>query len=212
MSHDQGENLALQLMFRRDRATAAAWARHALADPNLVVLDTETTDLFRRDQPHPRIVDLAVLDRHGEPLLDTLVRPDIAIPASSTEIHHITDHDVADAPEFSDLTAALAAALRGKRLVIYNAAFDMRVIDAELARVFALHPTRADADWWTRLNVRVECAMLKHARWFGDWNPDRRSYRWQKLTGGDHRAASDCLATLARMAEMTDGHTAKRAA
>jgi DNA polymerase-3 subunit epsilon len=38
--------------------------------------------------------------------------------------------------------------------------------------------------------------MIKHAEWVGEWDDYHRSFRWQKLQGGDHSALGDCLATL----------------
>ena len=38
--------------------------------------------------------------------------------------------------------------------------------------------------------------MLEYAKFVGEWNNYHGNYRWQKLEGGDHSAAGDCLATL----------------
>ncbi|PPK66189.1 3'-5' exonuclease [Actinokineospora auranticolor] len=102
-------------MLAADQA-AAAWATEVLADPDTVVLDTETTGLHG----DVRIVEIAVLDRHGAVLLDFLVHPGIPIPPDSTAIHGITDTVVAGAPRFAELLPALTEVLAGRRVIIYK--------------------------------------------------------------------------------------------
>ena len=79
---------------RRELADLAAWAAAALTDPNLVILDTETTGLY----DPARIVDIAVTTAAGDVLLDTLVDPGVPIPPEATAVHGITDADVAGKP------------------------------------------------------------------------------------------------------------------
>jgi hypothetical protein len=119
--------VVLATMLDRDRAEASAWAAGVLADPGVVLLDTETTGLS-----YPRLVEIGVLDINGETLLDTLVNPGSPIPPEATAIHGITDQDVADAPGFGELLPELTRILQGRRVVICNAAFDTRVLATEL--------------------------------------------------------------------------------
>ena len=79
----------------RDRVRAVKWARDELAAENLAILDTETTGLYDAE-----IVEIAVINRDGEPLLNTLIKPSIPIPAEVSAIHGITNEVVADAPSF----------------------------------------------------------------------------------------------------------------
>src|SRR6185437_1044792 len=51
--------------------TGQAWARELLTRDDWVVLDTETTGL----DAGAEVIDLAVLDRNGTVLLETLLRP-----------------------------------------------------------------------------------------------------------------------------------------
>jgi hypothetical protein len=193
----------LGAMLARDRAEASTWARAVLADPTVAVLDTETTGLS-----HPRLVDISVLGIDGTILLDTLVNPGVPIPAQASAIHGITDADVATAPSFAELLPQLTNVLTGRRVVIYNASFDTRVLTTELDRYEhdlaprAVRDTRDTATHTWFAGLRVECAMLQHARWAGQWHPYWRSYTWQPLDGGDHRALSDCYATIERLRTM----------
>ena len=68
-------------------------ARGFFKDGNFVVLDLETTGA----NPHGKdteIIDIAIVDEDGIPLVSTLVRPSVAIPEEVTAIHGITDEMV----------------------------------------------------------------------------------------------------------------------
>ncbi|MBT1098377.1 3'-5' exonuclease [Streptomyces sp. Tu102] len=92
------------------------------------MLDTETMGLHRQ----ARIVELGVLGVSGDSLVDTLLNPGVPIPAETSDHHGITDDQVSDAPSFDDVLPRLTAALAGKRVLIYNAAFDIGRLRYEL--------------------------------------------------------------------------------
>lgn len=75
-------------------------------------------------------------------VLDTLVNP--GRPVAATEIHGITDVDVADAPSFADVAPALLDAMKGSVFASYNVYFDAKFLQDELSRVgirrFPPHP------------------------------------------------------------------------
>jgi exonuclease len=165
-------------------AELRAWAAAALADPDAVILDTETTGLH----DEARIVDIAVTTVGGQTLLDTLANPGEPIPPSATAIHGITDAMVAGAPTFARILPDLAAALFGRRVLIYNDAFDLARLRHELALLGAdVYEFTAAARW--------EDAMAPYSDWCGDWSEWHGNYRWQSLNGG-HRALGDCLAVI----------------
>ena len=197
---------------RRARAAAAAWSRDVLADPAMVVLDCETTGLFGAGRPDPRVVELAVLAGDGSVLLDTLVDPGEPIPAAAAAVHHITDETVAGAPSFAQIRAELEAVLAGRRVVIYNARYDTRVLALEVARVQGSSPAAA-GDWWSGLGARVECAMRQAAAHRGEWDCGRARWRYPRLdnqAADAHRALSDCRATVAVIAEMAQDEQSRR--
>ena len=72
----------------------AAQTAFGLLQNDFVILDTETTGL----DSTARIVSLAMIDREGRALVDTLINPGRPIPRDATAIHGITDDDVMDAP------------------------------------------------------------------------------------------------------------------
>ncbi|MCX4885907.1 3'-5' exonuclease [Streptomyces sp. NBC_00847] len=185
---------------RRQVAELSAWARQVLADPDTVILDTETTGL----EDDARIVDLAVTTVAGTVLVDTLINPGEPIPWEATGIHGITDDQVATAPAFADVLPQLAAALEGKRCLIYNRPYDVARLRHELTlhRRQAGHPDpEAAATAWID-GMRFEDAMIPYSDWYGDWSDYWGNYAWQPLYGGDHRAVSDCRAVVERLREM----------
>ncbi len=191
-------------MLAGDRAAAAAWAAEVLADPATVVLDTETTGLAAA-----YMVEVTVLSGEGHVLLDTLVNPQVPIPAEASAVHGITETIVADAPVFAEILPELTRVLAGRRVVIYNKLFDSDILRNELERYFweaepeagpgenGSHP--AAIRWMSAL--RADCAMVWYSQWFGQWHDRSQSYTWQRLDGG-HRARGDCEATLDRLQTM----------
>lgn len=173
------------------RGAAVAWAREMTSDPAVVFLDTETTGLGGTAE----VVDLAVVALDGRVVLETLIRPAAAIPPDATAIHGIGDVDVADAPSWPEVHDALCHVLAERPVVVYNAAFDRRMVGQCGAR----HGLSLPA-------LRWECAMLAYAGYREEANGRGRGYRWHKLEQavlafgsrpGGHRAAADALACRA---------------
>jgi DNA polymerase III epsilon subunit-like protein len=103
---------------------AIHWARDLVNQPDWVILDMETTGLG----PDAEVIELAVLDPMGRVLLDTLAQPQGRIPAEATTLHGITDADVASAPIFPTIWGRLRQVLSGRRVIIYNATYDIGVL------------------------------------------------------------------------------------
>lgn len=104
-----------------------------IADTPIAVFDTETTGLYPGGD---RVIEIAIvrIEPGGEPtvILDTLVNP--GRPVAATEIHGITDADVADAPSFGEVTPLVVKALSGSVFASYNVYFDSKFIREELCR------------------------------------------------------------------------------
>ncbi|MFJ8855173.1 exonuclease domain-containing protein [Streptomyces sp. NPDC102437] len=206
----------------RERQAAVArvrWAAVALVDPDVVVLDTETTGLHAE----ARIVEIAVLSSAGDVLLDTLLNPEEPIPEDASQIHGITDSDVSGAPTFSQVLPTLVRLLEGKRCLIYNDVYDINRLRHELTlhhlecagqAAGAAADARAQVSAWLDStdstgpvaearkqaaswldSLTVEDVMIPYSNWVGDWSEYHGNNRWQPL-GGGHRAADDCRAVL----------------
>ena len=97
----------------------------------VAVVDFETTGLTAGPD---RVIEVSVvrIEPGHEPqvVLDTLVCPNR--PVAATEIHGITDEDVADAPSFVDIAGDLVRAMSGCVIGAYNVYFDIRFLRYEL--------------------------------------------------------------------------------
>lgn len=158
-----------------------------------VYLDTETTGLDRDAE----IVEIAVVDAHGEILLQTFVKPSRPIPASASAIHGISNDMVQGAPSWPVLWQSLRGLLNGRPLGLYNADFDLRMMQQSMT-VYRL-PWR---ETFNAIDV-----MKVYSDFRGEWDPYRRGKKIFKLEEAGkffkiplpnaHRAAADTLLTRA---------------
>lgn len=169
--------------------------RQAVKKQNFVILDTETTGLQRGE-----ICQIAILNRNGDILLDTLIKPVSPIPLDAELIHGISNDAVANAMGFAQIMPVVREICTGRDVIAYNAVFDRKMLHQSAE---AAHIEKTD---WKVLSNWI-CAMEAYAEFHGDWNDYHQSYRWQKLAaaaaqcgigiGETHHAAADCLLTLA---------------
>jgi DNA polymerase-3 subunit epsilon len=101
----------------------------------IVFCDIESTGT---DIQKDRIIELgvAIYGGPGEPkVVSKRFNPGMPIPAAATEIHHITDADVAGCPPFSEFAPKLHKALQGKDLGGFNLLrYDLPLLDEEMRR------------------------------------------------------------------------------
>jgi DNA polymerase-3 subunit epsilon len=102
----------------------------------LVVFDLETTGV---DTANDRIIEIGLVRLMPDGSRETrawLVNPGQPIPAGATEVHGITDADVADAQTFAQLASEVHTAFQGADLSGFNAErFDVPLLAAEFGRV-----------------------------------------------------------------------------
>jgi len=147
-----------------------------------VILDLETTGLEDTDE----MVQISVVDMHGNVLLDQKVRPVKAeVSSGALAVHGITMAMLRRCETFKNLSKKISAAIGGRNIITYNADFDRRLYTQTHRAAGGYMP-----------QGRWECAMKQYAQYVGEWDVRHGSYKWQKLQGGDHSAAGDCLATL----------------
>jgi DNA polymerase III subunit epsilon len=99
-----------------------------------IVLDTETTgmDPVKGD----RLVEIGCVEL--ENMLPTgrhyhvYINPERDIPAEATAVHGITDAFVKDKPTFGEIVGDFLDFIGNDRLVIHNAEFDVKFLNAEL--------------------------------------------------------------------------------
>jgi len=178
---------------------AQAWAQELLKE-DFYILDVESTCL------RGEIVQLAVCDKHGNVLINTLVKP-LKFPISDYTQKEIgiTPEMVKDAPTFDMVYHTLVDVVSDKIVIAYNSDFDKeRVrVSAECAKMPELNHL-----------VKWNCAMKRYA----SYNPDKvnkgYSGSWWKLEeaiqqegitipdGKFHDAKTDIRATLAVIQSM----------
>jgi DNA polymerase-3 subunit epsilon len=156
----------------------------------IVFLDLESTSA---DPMTARIIEFAVAllaTDGGRSQWCQRFNPGIPIPPEATEVHGITDRDVAGCPSFSQFAKRIQLGLRGKDLAGYNLRrYDLPLLDEEMRR----SGLRLELD-----GVRViDCARIffrKEQRRLAD-----AVRRYAPAFAADHAchsALSDALATL----------------
>ena len=104
-----------------------------------VVIDTETTGLDPNDGH--RVVEIGAVELVN--LLPTgrvyhqYINPERNMPKEAEQVHGLSHEFLRDKPVFARVAPAFLAFLGDARLVIHNAAFDLRMLNAELARLGA---------------------------------------------------------------------------
>jgi len=106
-----------------------------------VILDLETTGL---DVRNDRVIQIGIIGlmhsgsaNNGNDelvLMDQLVNPGIPVPTASTEVHHIRNEDVADAPHIHEVAAVLCDIIKDKVVIGQHIAFDLAILRREFAR------------------------------------------------------------------------------
>lgn len=182
----------------RDRMKVQQWAREMFALPNFYVLDTETTGFGKADE----IVQIGIIDKHGETVLNTLVKPTIPVPLGAYEVHGIRDEMLQDAPTFADVYALLSMKIAGSHVVAYNMDFDWRMVQQNCT-LYKLPLVRTG---------KRHCAMKHYAAYRGVRG--RKGYKWHKLSTAAayekievvdaHSALGDVRMTLKLMEKMAE--------
>jgi len=100
-----------------------------------IVLDTETTG-FEPDQGD-RIVEIGAVELYNHvPTGRTYhqyINPQRAMPQEAFAVHGLGDDFLRDKPLFADIAQAFVDFIGDAKLVIHNATFDMKFLNAELS-------------------------------------------------------------------------------
>ena len=103
----------------------------------LIVLDTETTGLDPA-QGH-RVIEIGCVEIVNRAftgrVFHTYLNPDRDSDPGALAVHGLTTEFLSDKPRFADTAEELLAFLQGGEIVIHNAEFDTRFVNAELARI-----------------------------------------------------------------------------
>lgn len=102
-----------------------------------IVLDTETTGLDPQDGH--RIVEIGAVELYNHVptgnVYHQYINPFITMPDQAFAIHGLSDEFLSDKPKFSEIAKEFLDFIGSAKLVIHNAAFDIKFINAELKRI-----------------------------------------------------------------------------
>lgn len=184
------EEYLFKQQYDRELKAARRWAKVRLKT-QFLILDTETTGLY----DDAEAVQIAIINSRGDRIFESLIKPLYPIQPAASAIHGITDVMVENAPSFINIYSQLKSILESKKVLIYNAAFDKRILRQQ-----------AKMNNLPEIDFKSECVMGWYSQYYGDWSEWHDSYTWQRLPGGDHSAIGDCRATLAVIEKMAGKH------
>ena len=102
-----------------------------------IVLDTETTGLDPQDGH--RIVEIGAVELYNHVptgnVYHQYINPLISMPDQAFAIHGLSDEFLSDKPKFSEIAKEFLDFIGSAKLVIHNAAFDIKFINAELRSI-----------------------------------------------------------------------------
>lgn len=173
----------------------------ALLAANPVYLDTETTGMHFNSE----VIEIGIIDDQGQVLFDQLVRPRGMIDPAAERVHGITLEMLKDAPTWEKVWPKAEAVLLGRKIGVYNVEFDLRLMKQSHSRSWLT---------WVLPDANFFDIMKLYARYYGDWDPFHRSFRYQSLEiagrqcgihlPNAHRAVDDCLLTRALLHHMAE--------
>jgi DNA polymerase III subunit epsilon len=156
-------------------------------------LDTETTGSGSNDE----IIEIGIIDDEGQVLFESLVKPVGKVAEEARRVHGINDEMLANAPRWMHVWPKVEALLAGKLVGIYNADFDLRL----------MQQTHAKYKMRWGFPGEAFCVMKLYARFYGEYNARTMDYKWQSLANAGqqcgislpnaHRTIADTLLTRA---------------
>ena len=156
----------------------------------VIILDTETTGVTPADE----ILQLSIVNSRKEILLNEYYKPKKHNEwPGAQQVHHISPLDVIDKPNILEQKKQIEKIINDSYIIVgYNVQFDIRMLKQNGIEI----PE----------DIRIIDIMQPFAKIYGDYDPARKNYKWQKLetcakyygnqTEGYHNSLEDCLATL----------------
>lgn len=160
-----------------------------------VILDTETTGTGSTDE----VIELAIIDTDtAETLFHGRFRPTVRIDPGAQRVHGIGIDDLIDAPTWPDHHDSIVSILTAaERVLIYNADFDVRMINQTGWAFDLTMPAYVAVDLMVPY---AEIMQVEYNNYYDSW-------KWQKLSAACaqqsidlsdlsmHGALADCRAT-----------------
>ena len=149
------------------------------------VVDTETTGLSPREPYNDKIIQIGVVKVRNNEIVDefeTLINPLRPIPWRASNINHITDKMVKDAPLIEEMEDKFFEFIGEDVLIGHNISFDLKFLNNELSREIK------NESFDTRFLARK---VLNPVGGYSLANLAKEYY----LTENLHRAVADCITT-----------------
>lgn len=121
-------------------------------------LNAETTGLGSDAEA----TEIAVMGTGGDVLFESYCRPTVPVEEGAFEVHGISLDKLKTAPSWPEIEGEFRAALEGRKVVVFNAEFGVRILK-QTARAHGEIP-----EWIG--NLRAICAMKKAAQIYGATN------------------------------------------
>jgi DNA polymerase-3 subunit epsilon len=170
------------------------WAKEMLSLPNIVMLDTETTGFGQDDE----IIEIALWDVHQQRSYEKLVQcQQSTIPPGAEKKHHISKSMLRDAPTWPQIWPKLMHYLSKREIIIYNADFDLRMLQQTAQRYQLTLPV-----------LRVHCLMKHYSAYVRQPSSHVEGYRFLSLAAAcahfqvEHPSAHRALADAQAAAEV----------
>jgi len=169
--------------------------------PEYVFLDTETTGL----DDDAQVVEIAIVDATGTVLFESYCRPTVPVEPEAQRVHGIGPEVLAAAPAWPDIADQVSEVLEGKRVVIFNSDFDIRILQqTATAHTDGMGREAYGAAVKWVLDLETECAMCRAADVYGATNQygtisliNAAAAAGIDFQGKAHSAAGDAATTAA---------------
>jgi DNA polymerase-3 subunit epsilon len=156
-----------------------------------IVLDVETTGIG----PKSEILEIGIVDKSGNILMNCLVKPKGRIQSEASEVHRIFRKNVKNEKEFPHISQDFFEIMNNRAVICYNAEYEMALIKQTCDKFGIRTP-----------HISFSCAMLAYAEYVGEPHKWRQGeYRWWKLAEAlkregieaatSHRACADAEVT-----------------
>ena len=105
-----------------------------------IILDTETTGLDPFSTPKNRIVEIGCIELIDNVVTDNIyhqyINPERDMPAEAFKVHGLSESFLSEQPVFKQISSQFLDFIGDSKLIIHNASFDMKFLNAELEWLF----------------------------------------------------------------------------
>ncbi len=101
-----------------------------------IILDTETTGIDPFSAPKNRIVEIGCIELIDNEATDNIyqqyINPERDMPKEAFHVHGLSEEFLSEQPVFKDIADEFLDFIGDSKLIIHNAKFDMKFLNAEL--------------------------------------------------------------------------------